>query len=174
MDAYECISSKLEVREFAEKPVPDSVKAKILEAARLTQSSMNTQHWRFVVVENKKNLETLSEDSVTGPWVSASNFAVLVLTDPRLSIHLLDIGRVVQDMQLAAWNYGVASGVYTGFNKEAMSRDFKIPEDLRLVMVVAFGYPSRKILGRKNRKPLEEIAFSERYGDPLRLKPVQS
>jgi hypothetical protein len=37
-------------------------------------------------------------------------------------------------------------------------------------VVVGFGYPARKIVGKKNRKPLEEIAYSNKFGQPLNIK----
>ena len=36
MDAFECIATKLEVREFSTQKVPSEIRSKILEAARLT------------------------------------------------------------------------------------------------------------------------------------------
>jgi nitroreductase len=104
MDAFECIATKLDVREFSSQNISAEIKSKILEAARLTGSGLNTQHWRFIVVEEKKNLKKLAEDSTTGGWVSGANFAVIVLTNPRHKFHMIDAGRVIQDMQLAAWN----------------------------------------------------------------------
>ena len=51
-----------------------------------------------------------------------------------------------------------------------MRRDFALPADLKVAAVLGFGYPAKKVIGKKNRKPLEELAFSERYGNPLALK----
>ena len=167
MDAYDVIRTKLDVREFAERHVDDGLKARILEAARLTASSKNTQHWRFILVQEPKNLTTLAGDSPTGPWVKGSDFAVIVSIDPKVPGSAIDAGRVVQDMQLAAWNEGVASGVYTGVDLRGLRRDFAIPESLLPAIVVGFGYPRRKLLGRKSRKPLSEMAFLERYGRPI-------
>ncbi len=172
MDAYECVVTKLDVREFDLKDVPAQVKLKVLEAGRMTGSGMNIQHWRFILVQDRDNLRKLAKDSTTGSWVERANFAVVVLTDPRHGFHMIDAGRVVQDMQLAAWNYGVASCVYTGTNREALQKDFGIPSNLIPSIIVGFGYPSRKVIGRKNRKPINELAFLERYGeavDPQRM-----
>lgn len=167
MDAYQCVVSKLDVREFDSKAVPTEVKLKILEAARMTGSGMNIQHWRFILVEKRENLRKLAEDSITGKWVSGANFAVIVLTDPKYGFHLIDAGRAAQDMQIAAWNYGVASCLYTGINRETLQKDFTIPNDLNPSIVVAFGYPAAKLSGTKNRKPLRELAFLESYGGNL-------
>lgn len=172
MDTYEAIRTKLDIREFESKRVDDEAKAKILEAARLTASSMNSQHWRFILVQDPENIVALSQDSTTGAWVRGADFAVIVIIDPKIPGSTIDAGRATQDMQLAAWELGVASGVYTGFRAQDIRTDFGIPEGLAPSIVVGFGYPKKKTTGRKNRKPLSEIAFQERFGAPLKLKPV--
>ena len=169
MDTYESIATKLDVREFSSRRVPAEIKRKVLEAARLTQSGSNLQHWRFILVEGKENLKRLADDSTTGRWVAGADFAVIVLTNPKYSFHLLDAGRVIQDMQLAAWNYGIASGVFTGINRRALARDFGVPGELNPSAFVGFGYAVKKIIGKKNRKPLGELAFQDKYGKKLAI-----
>jgi nitroreductase len=167
MDAFEAISTKLDVREFATKRVPADIKRKIMEAARLTGSSMNTQHWRFVIIQDRANLKRLAADSVSGKWVEGADFAIIISIDPKVPGSPIDAGRVIQDMELAAWNFGVASGIYTGVVDASVRKDFAIPESLKLAAVVGFGYPNIGILGKKNRKPIEELFFPERFGEKL-------
>lgn len=167
MDTFEAIATKLEITEFSDKPVPAEIKRKVLEAARLSPSGINSQHWRFILIQDKNKLKQLADDSTTGKWVERANFAVVVLTDPKYNFHQLDAGRVIQNMQLAAWNYNVGSRIYTGMNRELMVKHFGIPENYNIAAVVGFGFPKRKILGKKNRKELEEIAFSDYFGRSL-------
>lgn len=164
MDTFECIATKLDVREFAARQVPSEIKEKILEAARLTGTGLNTQHWRFVVVQEKKKLEELAKDSTSGLWVSGANFAIIVLTNPKYKFHLIDAGRVVQDMQLAAWNFGIASGVFTGIEENALRSDFAIPDDMNISMIVGFGYPARPLSGKKSCNELRQLVFYEKFG----------
>lgn len=165
MDTYETILTNFQVREFAKKHVEDSLKTKILQAARFTGSTMNTQHWRFILVQDPKNLATLAEDSPTGPWVKGADFAVIVLVDPTVPGSGNDGGRALQSMELAAWNFGVASGLYTGINEADLRRDFNIPQKLKISVVLGFGYPAKKLKGKKSRKPLEELVSAESYGN---------
>ena len=164
MDTYDAIVTKLDVREFADKRVDDRTKTKILQAARFTGSSSNTQHWRFILVQDKKNLAALAQDSTTGPWVKNADFAVIINIDPNVPASAIDAGRVLQDMQLAAWNFGVVSRVYTGFREAELRRDFGVPQGLKPAAVLGFGYPVRRIRGKKSRKPLEELVSVESYG----------
>ncbi len=167
MDVYETVTSKLDVREFSSKKLPTDIKYKILEAARLTQSGENSQHWRFILVQDPENLRIMANDSIYGKWVDKANFAIIVLTDPQFNFHKIDAGRVVQTMQIAAWGFGIASCVFNGVKEDEFRRDFNIPKNLDPTIIVGFGYPVKKILGKKNRKPLSEIAFLERYGSSL-------
>jgi nitroreductase len=167
MEVYDYVITKLDIREYSQKEIPKDIKLKILEAARSTGSGKNLQHWRFIVVKDKENLKKLADDSITGKWIVNANFAVIVLTDPKYPFHLIDAGRVVQNMQIAAWGYGIASCIFTGINKEKLRKDFNIPEELEPSVVVGFGYPVKKIKGKKNRKPLNELVSIEKYGNPF-------
>ncbi len=131
---------------------------------------MNKQHMRFILVQDSEAIKKLAEDSTTGGWVAGANFAVVVVTDPKPGYTLIDTGRAVQDMQLAAWSNGIVSCVYSGFKDDDMRRDFAIPSELRPTMAVGFGYPTKKILGKKNRKPLTELAYVDKFGNTFDQK----
>ncbi|MGB6673098.1 MAG: nitroreductase family protein [Candidatus Nitrosopolaris sp.] len=165
MDTFQCIATKLEIREFSAQDVPSEIRLMILEAARLTGTGLNTQHWRFILVNNKQNLKTLAGDSTSGKWVAGANFAVIILTNPEYNFHLIDAGRVLQNMQLAAWNQGVGSGLFTGIQEEKLRNDFGIPRELSPTVVLGFGYPARQLTGkRKKRLPLDKLVYYEKYG----------
>jgi nitroreductase len=164
MDTFVCIITKLDVREFKKKKVTSDIKLDILESARQTGSGLNLQHWRFILIEDKKNLSMLASDSTSGAWVVGADFAIIVLTKPTLRFHLVDAGRVAQNMQLTAWNVGIASGLYTGINEEKLRNDFKIPDDLSPSVILGFGYPSRALTGKKkNRLSLSQLFYREKY-----------
>jgi nitroreductase len=167
MDTFDCISSKLDVKEYApEKKAPADVKFKTLEAGRLSGSGNNTQHWRFLLIQKPEDMKKLADDSITGKWVANCNYAVVVLTDPTLPYHMIDAGRATQDMMLAAWNYGVASRIFTGVDKEKLRKDFAIPENLNPTVLVGFGYPKKKITGKKRkRNQLSAIAYVDAFGN---------
>ena len=169
MDVFDVIATKFDVREFRQNDVPIDIKQNILEAARLTGTGLNTQHWRFILVEDKDRLKRLAEDSTSGVWVAGANFAIIVLTNPKYKFHMIDAGRVLQNMQLAAWNHGVASGLFTGIKDEKLRKDFGIPKELNITLTAGFGYPAGKLTGRKkDRVPLKELVYYGEYDNPTR------
>ncbi|MGD0422089.1 MAG: nitroreductase family protein [Candidatus Bathyarchaeia archaeon] len=169
MDAYDCVRTKLDLREFDQtRKIPSDAKMKILESARVTGSAMNSQHWRIILVQTPERMKTLAEDSTTGSWIRGANFAVIVLTGEKHGFELIDAGRVIQDMQIAAWNLGIVSCIFTGVNQTALRRDFSMPQNLVASVVVGFGYPAKRVTGeKKKRKPLTELVFMESYGKPF-------
>ncbi|MDW0278436.1 MAG: nitroreductase family protein, partial [Nitrososphaeraceae archaeon] len=84
----------------------------------------------------------------------------------KYGFHLIDAGRVIQNMQVTAWNYGVGSGIFTGIKEEIFRRDFGIPKELNVAAVIGFGYPLKKLTGkRKDRLPLTVLVHKEKYSN---------
>jgi nitroreductase len=79
-----------------------------------------------------------------------------------------DASRAIQSMILVAWAEGVGSN-WTGFGDlDRVAAQVGLPDTFEALAVVPFGYPKRKLgKGKKKRKPLAEIASSERFGTPL-------
>jgi nitroreductase len=70
MDVFEAVRTVLAVRDYQDKPVPPDLVRQIVEAGRLTGSSMNGQPWHFVVVEQRETLRRLGALAPTGPtWL---------------------------------------------------------------------------------------------------------
>ncbi|HET6589007.1 MAG TPA: nitroreductase family protein [Candidatus Nitrosocosmicus sp.] len=169
MNTRECIATKLDIREFSSDEVSTNSIKEILESARKTGSGLNTQHWRFILVREKDNLKKLSDASTSGQWIIGANFAIIILTDPKYSFHLLDAGRLIQNMQLSAWDEGIGSGIYTGVIPDQMRKHFNLPSNLNISAVLGFGYPKNRIKGNtKNRKSIEDISSIESYGRSIK------
>jgi len=167
MDLNEAIERRLEVREYADEPVDDAVERAVLEAARLAPSGRNAQHWRFLLVDDPADVRELAALSTTGSWVADAAFAVVVCTDPSYLFADIDAGRAVTHMQFAAFDAGVGSCIYTGFDESGMREFLAIPEALDVTAVVGFGYPAGRGRGRKRREPVSAVAFRGRFGRPL-------
>ena len=61
MDAWLDIASRREVRDYADRELPEEVVRRILDAGRLAGSARNRQPWQFVVVETPERRERLAD-----------------------------------------------------------------------------------------------------------------
>lgn len=165
-DVFDAVRTVLAVREYEDRPVPDEVLRRIVDAGRLTASARNAQPWHFVVVRDREGLRKLGSLVRTGPY-TANAAAAIVVACERNPYAMSDATRAIQSMILVAWGEGVGSN-WTGFGGiEGVRKELGIPEELDVLAVMPLGYPKRKVVGRKNRKRLSEVASAERFGEPF-------
>ena len=167
MDAFEAIRTLLAVRSYQDKPVPDAVVRRIVEAGRLTGSGMNGQPWHFIVVRDAETLRKLGALASSGPYVAQSPLAIVVATD-KSRFAVSDASRAIQSMLLTAWAEGVGSN-WVGFGGlDKVKALLGIPVKLDILAILPFGYPARAVgRGKKQRKPLREVAHLERFSRPF-------
>jgi nitroreductase len=168
MEVFDAVRTVLAVRQYQDKPIPQDVLGRIVEAAHLTASSRNGQPWHFIVIQDRGKLKRLAQLARTGPYIDQAPVAVAVAYDTESPYGVSDTSRAIQSMVLTAWSEGVGSN-WVGFDGtlEDMRDELGLPPNVRLVGIVPFGYPARRLgKGKKNRKPIGEVVHSERYGQP--------
>src|ERR1700680_1686733 len=162
---FEVVRTVLAVREFQEKPIPDEVVHRIVEAGHLTASSINLQPWHFVLVRDRNTLRELGAMINTGRYIAVPAIATGVAYAKAREYGISDASRAIQSMVLTAWADGVGSN-WTGFaGMEGVRAKVGLPETYDVVAVIPFGYPMRAIgKGKKKRKPLAQVVSAERFG----------
>ena len=141
MEVFEAVRTVLAVRSYQDKPVPPDIVRRIVEAGRLTGSSMNGQPWHFIVIENRDTLRRMGELARTGPYVGQAPLAVVVAID-KTKFAVSDASRAVQSMVLTAWSEGVGSN-WVGFLGLAEVKSLLgIPDELDVLAILPFGYPA--------------------------------
>ncbi len=167
MNVFDAIRTLLAVRRYQERPVPEDAIRRVLEAGRLTASAMNRQPWHFVVIEDRAVLGQIGALVSSGPYIAQAPLAIVVAVD-RTTWAVSDTSRAIQSMLLAAWSEGIG-GNWSGFGKmEGVGTLLGIPAELDVLAVLPLGYPADAIgQGKKNRKPLDQIAHRERWGVPV-------
>ncbi len=176
-------------RSFSSREVPDEVVEEILDAGRWAASSYNEQPWRFIVARKEDSEAFQKLLSVLMPFNQAwaKNAAFLVLTVARsnfshnetpnaYAIH--DTGAALAHMMLQATASGLQAHGMAGFDQQKARQVFNIPPEFQIGAVAAFGYADsadklsddqmkQRELAPRTRKPLSEIAFNGRWGQPL-------
>jgi nitroreductase len=170
MNVSEAIRTKRAVRQFRAQPLPQEAVTAILNAGRRSQSSKNTQPWRFIAIQDK---DTLAELSTCGQWaghIAGAALAVAIVhPDPTEKFQVLfDIGQTAAYMQLAAWEMGIGSCLASIYEPEKARELLGFPADLHLRIVISFGYPADETAisqppRKGGRNTLEEIAHYDRW-----------
>ena len=165
MDTYLAVASKRDWRSYADRPVPEDVQHRILDAGRLSGSSQNKQPWTFVVVESAEAKARLAELVYMEANVRTCAFAVAIATEGGK--FPLDVGRAMQNMMLTAWSEGVVSCPNGIPDTDEAARALGLEEGILPVNIPSFAYPKRPLdpesksaeewSAEANRRPLEAL-----------------
>ena len=165
---YEAIKGLRVVRMFEDRQVSDEDLGAILEAGRWTGSSKNRQSWAIVVVQDREQLDRLAE---CGDFTTPVRNAPTTLVPVALpEAYQWDMGRLAQNMMLAAASLGVASCPVTFHREEDAKAVLGVPDDHGSRYGITLGYPDeqaeraareRNPLG--GRKDLDDMIHRERF-----------
>jgi nitroreductase len=131
------------VRRFAAEPIPEEVLLDVLEVARWTGSSKNTQPWHLIVSRDRSVLQNLAKcGPYAGHLAGAAVGIALVMDDGN---RRFDEGRLAQNLMLAAWAHGVGScigSLYPEPNVRRAKELLGVPTSKWLHTAISFGYPA--------------------------------
>jgi nitroreductase len=171
METWDAITSRRNVREFADRAIDTGVLDQILEAGRRAPSSRNWQPWDFVVVTERAQLQELSK-----VWRGAGHVAhsaatialVPAVTDDERSreIAQYDLGQATMAMMIAAADHGVGTG-HSAVEDQAKAREvLGLPNDRDVAYLIDLGYPADrplKPIKQPNRRPFAEVVHNGRW-----------
>lgn len=168
------INKVRQVRQYENKPVPNDVVNQLLEIARWTGSSRNTQPWHFIVVDDPEKLKAISELRTPINWVAEASFAIAIVLDGENAPNseAYDEGRVTERLMIASHLLGLGAGT-AWYGDESLQEKGKeilgIPKDRTARSVVAIGHRVSAKDPRPNpaasgRNPLSEIVSQNTFG----------
>lgn len=171
METWDAIRARRNVRDYQDRPIPQSDLDRILEAGRRSSSSRNLQRWDFVVVTGRKRLEHLARVWRGAGHVARSaatiGLAAPVETDPNIRASVAyDLGQTTICMALAATDLGVGSA-HAAVRDQDLARDLlDLPDDRELVYLLALGYPADRPLPPirdPDRRPFDDVVHRDRW-----------
>ena len=172
MDVFDAIEKRRSIRNYEPTPIPREKLEKILEAARLAPSASNAQPRHFIVVTDKERRDALAT-GMFARFLKQAPVVIVACGDEKKSPkwYPIDVAIAVENMVLVATGEGLGTCWIGSFDENKVRAVLKIPENLRVVVLLAVGYPSGKEgLGSKvfravrKRKALDEIVSLEEYG----------
>lgn len=181
MDVMEAMRQRHSYRAFTDEAVDHVLLGRVLDAARLAPSAMNSQPWRFHVATGQTRatideimahttvylddyLASMGEgahlEAATGFASNLGNAPVVVavsVPDPADEMAevnaLISTGAAIENLLLAATAYGLATCnvTFSFWVRDELARALSIPEDHVIVSLIAVGHPS----GRPEAPPHE-------------------
>ena len=169
MQTWDAITSRRNVRSFADRPIPAADLDQILEAGRRSPSSQNWQPWDFILVTDRQQLRELAEVWRGADHVAEAAAALVVIgptADNEFHRAQLDLGQATMAMILAAADLGIGS-CHAGVADIQLARQLlALPQDRTWALLISLGYPAdRPLAPIKNpkRRPFDEVVHRGRW-----------
>ncbi|GAA0220193.1 nitroreductase family protein [Actinomadura nitritigenes] len=171
METWNAITSRRNVREYRDEPIPPDDLDRVLEAARRAPSSRNWQPWDFVVVTDRDRLGELAAAGEYAAHVpgSAATIALVMrdYDDPdERETARFDLGQAMLSIMIAAVDLGIGSGHATVMDQAVARRVLGLPDDRFCAYLVALGYPAgRPLKPVRNpaRRAFEDVVHRGRW-----------
>ena len=156
-EAYRNVLKLRVVRQFQDKPLSDPHLHAILEAGRWTGSSKNRQAWSIVVITDPDQKNRIAECGDFTDPIRRAPLAIALVQEA--GGYEFDIGRLAQNLMLAANSLGVGSCPITLHRSDDVGVVLGLTEGASCRYGVAFGYPQEGQEPAKfgGRKPFGEF-----------------
>ena len=169
MNVHEAIESRRSIRVFRKEAVPEEKLERVLEAARLAPSARNMQNWKFIVVRERETRRKLMVAAGNQSFVGQAPVVVVAcgtMPDYVMSCgqpaYTVDVAIAVDHMSLQAVEEGLGTCWVCAFSEPDVKAVLNVPDDVRVVTLLALGYPA-EAPEQRPRKQLDEIVGYERF-----------
>ncbi len=158
------LKTRRSIRRYKDKSIPKGKLKEIIDAARFAPTARNLQPWEFVVVTDKSKLSLLAQLADNGKFIAQAS-ACIVVFSADTKYFLEDGSAATCNILLAASALGVGSCWVAGDKKKyslQVGALLNQPEGLKLISLVALGYPeSKSAFKTMPKRPLREILHWE-------------
>jgi nitroreductase len=157
MSVLDVILSRRSIRHYEDKEIPKDVLDKIAEAGRQSPSAANRQPYRFVIVTDSEIKKEVS--GLLSRFLKNTPAIIVGCADQKSLLTgkwaVVDTAIALENMVLAAWSLGVGSCWVGSFDEQKVKNALHIPQDWKVVALVALGYPVEKPKQRKRKDTTE-------------------
>lgn len=162
MDIFEAIKNRRSIRTFEDRPVPEDLIRKIVEAGQWAPSACNRQDWKFIIVDSREVKERILKET-TAHFVGKAPLLIFVVYGNRTDNleykdHLLSAAMAVQNMQLTAYALGLGACCVNNLPvKSRLRKILNIPGSYDPVALLCVGYPKAVPKPLKRKADLDGI-----------------
>jgi nitroreductase len=165
METWDAIRARRNVRTYRPDPIPAADLDRIAEAGWRAPSASNRQHWNFIIVTDKEQLEALSTVWQGARHIAGAPAAIALVVpqpaDERTKVvDQYDLGQATYAILLAATDLGIGTGHSSVGEQEKAREILGVPGDHDVAFLIGVGYPADrplKPLVKPDRLPFGEV-----------------
>ena len=162
MDVEKAIRTRRSIRNWQDRPLEKGTLQELLEAARLSPTARNVQHWEIIAVTDRERLRALVPICNNQRHVGDAGAFLFIVSDPAAKWKHVDPAIAMDHITLRAHEMGLGTCWIGAFDEGAMRSYLGIPKEKVTVIGMTVGYPAEEP-APKERTSLDALIHWESY-----------
>ena len=151
MEFYDVVEDRKSIKKFKKTPVDAEKLARMINAAMMSPSWKNKTAYKFILVDEKKELEQISKaimnkDNTAAQSIIDAPMTAVVVADPDSSgelenkeYYLVDSAIAMEHFVLSATNEGYGTCWIAAINEDIIKKTLSIPQNYKVVAITPIG-----------------------------------
>lgn len=164
----EVIRNRHSIRAYKDKPIPDDIIKKIESALIYAPSAGNLQSRKFFFVFDRIKKFEIAKASLSQMFIASAPLVIVGCTDSFIKNRygargtalyaIQDVSISVSFAMLVAQEEGLGTVWIGAFDEKEVSKILNLPDNLRPIVIMPFGYPDEEpyITDRRKKEDLIE------------------
>lgn len=164
MSTLDAIAQRSSIRAYSDRPVEEEKVTALLRAAMAAPSARDCRPWAFVVIKNRKVLQTIADSLQNSKMAAKAQLAIAVCGDMTKAMDgdgrdfwIQDASAATENLLLAATAQGLGAvwtGIYPSERRTAIVRKIlQLPEHVIPLNIIPVGYPAGEATPKDKWKP---------------------
>ena len=151
-DVMDVLRRRRTVRKFTDQEVTREQIDLLVESAMYAPNRLNHQPWHFIVIQDKRTQRQFADFLRIHSYLEDASAVIVACAVPKASTTwAMDVSASVENMMIAATAMGLGTAwvgspdsVTWSMFEETVRDSLAIPIDVRVVALLAVGYPDRQ------------------------------
>ena len=151
MDFYDVVGERKSIKKFKNTPVDAEKLTRMINAAMMSPSWKNKTAYKFILVNDKKELEQISKsimnsDNAAAQSIIDAPMTAVVVADPASSgevenkeYYLVDSAIAMEHFVLSATNEGYGTCWIASINEDIIKKTLSVPQNYKVVAITPIG-----------------------------------
>ncbi|MFZ3123063.1 MAG: nitroreductase family protein [Thermodesulfovibrionales bacterium] len=153
MDILEAVRKRRSIRNFQKKEIPEELIDKLTESLVWAPSAGNLQARKFYFIRDEAVKRKIAGAALNQGFIADAPLVIVGCTDSHISgkygergtslYSIQDVACSVMGMMLVAFDNELGTCWVGAFREEELARILNLPMNLKPVVIVPVGYPSK-------------------------------
>ena len=170
MDLLNLMKERRSIRKYQNIAIDDKDIEELIEAAMSAPSAGNIQPWDFIIIKKRDIKEKLVKAALGQKFILDAPLVIVVCVNNTMvsrfygnrGVNLYciqDTAAAIQNMLLLSRSKGIGSCWIGALSEREVAEILEIPENIRPIAIISFGYPDEDPKSPNKRKAQSIIHY---------------